>query len=211
MLEEVPDLLERDLRQVGIVGDILVAPGEMRRRHGDDLLVHAGVVFHQKHADRPHVDDASGNQCARVADQHVDGVAVARQRVGNEAVVAGITHRRIEEAVDDQRARVLVHLVFDRLAADRNLDDDVDVFGGIVAGGYRFQAHGGVSSIVADPIAAGVPAGNAAIRSRSMSDRKQMRQTPPPGRHSQTKATFFSAFCSKISTPSAMSRPPAPA
>ena len=31
------------------------------------------------------------------------------------------------------------------------------------------------------------------------------------GRHSQTKATFFSAFCSKISTPSATSRPPTPA
>ena len=69
---------------------------------------------------------------ARVADQHVDRVAVARQRMRHEAVISGIAHRRIEEAVDEQRARRLVHLVFDRLAADRHLDDDVDVVGRIL-------------------------------------------------------------------------------
>jgi hypothetical protein len=35
----------------------------------------------------------------------------------------------VQEAVDEQRAGLLVHLVLDRLAADRHLDDDVDVFG----------------------------------------------------------------------------------
>jgi hypothetical protein len=47
--------------------------------------------------------------------------------VRNEAVVSGIAHRRIEEAVDHQRAGGLVHLVLDRLAADRHLDDDIDL------------------------------------------------------------------------------------
>ncbi len=46
---------------------------------------------------------------------------------GNEAVISGVAHRRIEEAVDHQGAGGLVHLVLDRLAADRHLDDDVDL------------------------------------------------------------------------------------
>ena len=43
----------------------------------------------------------------------------------NEAVISRIAHRRVEEAIDHQRSGVLVHLVFDRLAADRNFDDDI--------------------------------------------------------------------------------------
>ena len=69
-------------------------------------------------------------------------VAVAGQRVRDEAVIAGIAHRRVEEAVDDQRAGFLVHLVFDRLAADRHLDDDVDVVGRILADRDGVDAHG---------------------------------------------------------------------
>src|SRR5258705_11871456 len=44
----------------------------------------------------------------------------------NEPVIAGIAHGGIEKPVDDQRAGVLVHLVFDRLAAHGHFDDDVD-------------------------------------------------------------------------------------
>ena len=66
---------------------------------------------------------APGHDRARVADEHVDRVAVGRQGVRNEAVIAGIAHRRVEEAVDEQRAGGLVHLVLDGLAADRHLDD----------------------------------------------------------------------------------------
>src|SRR5258708_15857525 len=45
----------------------------------------------------------------------------------DEGVVPGVAHRRIEKAVHHQRAGFLVHLVLDRLAADRHLDDDVDL------------------------------------------------------------------------------------
>ena len=70
---------------------------------------------------------APGTIGAGIRDQHVDRVAVVGQRMRDEAVIAGIAHRRVQEAVDEQRAGILVHLVFDRLAADRHLDDDVDV------------------------------------------------------------------------------------
>ena len=39
--------------------------------------------------DRPHADHRAGRDRARVADQHVAGIAVAGQRVRDEAVVAG--------------------------------------------------------------------------------------------------------------------------
>src|SRR5262245_11874614 len=44
----------------------------------------------------------------------------------DEAVIAGVAHRRIEETVDHQRAGFLVHLILNRLAANRHFDDDVD-------------------------------------------------------------------------------------
>jgi hypothetical protein len=47
----------------------------------------------------------------------------------------------MDEAVDEERARRLVHLVFHRMAAMRHLDDDVDVVGRIVADGDRFDTH----------------------------------------------------------------------
>jgi hypothetical protein len=49
--------------------------------------------------------------------QHIAWIAVVRQRA-DEAVIAGITHRRIEVAVDHHRAGVLVHFILDRFAAD---------------------------------------------------------------------------------------------
>ena len=88
---------------------------------------------------------APGHDRPRVGDQHVDRIAVLRQRVRHEAVVAGIAHRRVQEAVDHQRAGRLVHLVLDRLAADRHLDDDVDVLGRIVADRDGIDAHGWLS------------------------------------------------------------------
>jgi len=48
----------------------------------------------------------------------------------------------MQETVDHQGAGRLVHLVFDRLAADRHLDDDVHVIGRIMADGNRVDAHG---------------------------------------------------------------------
>ncbi len=50
----------------------------------------------------------------------------------HEAVIARIGHRRIEEAVHDEGAGVLVHLVLDRVAQS-HLDNHVDVFRRILA------------------------------------------------------------------------------
>src|SRR5450432_1430188 len=60
----------------------------------------------------------------------------------NEAVIAGITHGGIEKPVDHQGAGVLVHLVFDRLAADRHLDDDIDLTRRIGPDRDSVNAHG---------------------------------------------------------------------
>ena len=91
-----------------------------------------------------HAHDRARHDRAGVGDQHVAGIAVARQRVRDEAVIAGIAHRRIEEAVDHQRAGVLVHFVFDRFAANGHFDDDVDVVRRIDSDRDGVNAHGGL-------------------------------------------------------------------
>ncbi len=79
---------------------------------------------------------------ARVFDHHdVARVAIVRQCVRNEAVISWITHRRIEKAVDEERAGRFVHFVFDGLAADRHFDNDVDVVRRGLASGNRFEIH----------------------------------------------------------------------
>src|SRR3981081_3816700 len=59
----------------------------------------------------------------------------------DETVIAWITHGGIQESVDDQGAGSLVHLIFDRLAAHRNLHHHVDFIGWIAANRYCFQTH----------------------------------------------------------------------
>jgi hypothetical protein len=59
----------------------------------------------------------------------------------HEAVVGGVAHRRVQDAVDEQRARRLVELVLHRLAAGRDLDDDVQVFGRVLAGRDQVDTH----------------------------------------------------------------------
>jgi hypothetical protein len=61
--------------------------------------------------------------------------------VGDEAVVAGIVHGGVQEPVDEQRARVLVDLVLDRHAAERDLDHGVQVGRWVPAGGNLAQVH----------------------------------------------------------------------
>ena len=87
----------------------------------------------RQHADKAAVYHRARRDGAGVGDDHVAGVAVARKRVRYEAVIAGIAHRRVKKPVNEQRAGLLVELVLDRLAADGNLDDDVDVVGRVVA------------------------------------------------------------------------------
>ena len=50
-------------------------------------------------------------------------------------------HRGRQDAVDEDRAAGLVHFVLDRLRVLGDLDDDVDFFRQVLAGGDQFQAH----------------------------------------------------------------------
>src|ERR1700722_11236389 len=61
----------------------------------------------------------------------------------DKAVISRIAHRGVEKPVDLQCAAFLVHLVLDRLAADRHLNDDVDIVGSILADRYSIQVHVG--------------------------------------------------------------------
>ena len=136
------DLLDHDGRQLPVAGDIGVIGVQLVDRHGEDFLVAAGLVFHLQHADRARADDAARHHRRRVQHDHIAGVAVVRQGVRDEAVVAGIVHRRVQEAVDEQGTGRLVHLVFHRQAPLRDLDDDIDVPGRIGADGNGVDIHG---------------------------------------------------------------------
>ncbi len=101
----------------------------------------ARLILHKQHPDDLAAHDGAGNDRARVGDDHVARIAVVRKRMGDEAVVSGVAHRRVEKPVDLQRAALLVHLVFYRLAADRHLDHDIDVVRRVLADRDRVQIH----------------------------------------------------------------------
>src|SRR5262249_17410335 len=91
-----------------------------------------------------HGNDGPWNDRPGIGNEDVARVSVRRQRVRNESIVPRIAHRRIEEAVDDERSGFLVHFVFDRLAADRHLDDCVDLLRRISAYRNVIEIHRGL-------------------------------------------------------------------
>jgi hypothetical protein len=132
VLEEVPDALAVAHRQILQVLDLGLEGVELLDRHGDQLVVHAAVVLHVQDADQPAADHRPGDERDLGADHDVDRVAVLVQDVRDEPVVVRVEHRHVDDPVDEERARLLVELVFDRRAAggtSRNLDHDVDVVG----------------------------------------------------------------------------------
>src|ERR1700751_4156823 len=100
---------------------------ELIDRDGKDLFVGSLPILHHQRADRPATNDCSRYDRGRAYDQHIDRVAVLRQGVRHKAVIAGIKHRSMQEAVDEHRPRRFVDLVLDGLAPLRDLDNDVDV------------------------------------------------------------------------------------
>ena len=141
MLEEMGDTLDQDFGQVGVVADVLVIGVQFLDRDGDDLFILSGLVMHDEHADGARAHDGAGNDRNAAHDQHVHRIAVFRERMRDEAVIRRILHRRVDEAVDEERARRLVHLVLHRMAAMRHLDDDVDVVGRVDADRYGLDTH----------------------------------------------------------------------
>jgi hypothetical protein len=91
--KKVLDLLDRDLGQIRVVLDAVVALRDVARGHRDDLLVLAGIVLHHQHTDRAHAHDRAGNDRARVRDEHIARVAIAGKCVRDEPVVPRIAHR----------------------------------------------------------------------------------------------------------------------
>src|SRR5690606_9688792 len=129
-------------------------------------------------------------------------------------------------------AGFLVHLVLDRVAADRHLDDDVDVLGRVVANGDGVDAHElfllrlGQSRQRRDAAGRNHESKGTEHRRRFGSAGNALTVILPPVRiyrpqrycnaadgdrtvcQFQTKATLRRALASNTSTPSATSRPP---
>ncbi len=145
MLEKVGDARQLRRQNVGIIIHIIIIGRQLVVRGGEDFLVQPALVLHQQNTDRPRAHDASRDQGGRAEQQHVNRIAIIRQRVRDEAVIARIAHRRVQEAIDEDRAGGLVHLVLDRVAANRHFHDHVDVFGRIHPDGDGVNIHGGQS------------------------------------------------------------------
>ena len=76
------DLLDCDVGQIGMGFDRIISLGERSGRDGDDLLVLAFIVLHDKDAYRSGADYRAGNDGAGVGDQNVGRVAIAGEGVG---------------------------------------------------------------------------------------------------------------------------------
>src|SRR3989441_3588481 len=141
-LEEVLDLPERMLRQIGDVEE-LVLKGIVRRPR-DDLSVRVAAVEHLEQADRAHVDLAPHE--GRLPDQHehVARIAVFGQRARDEPVVPRIVDRGVQHAVQPEQPRLLVKLVLVATAA-RDLDDRGDLVGRVFP---RWEIVPGVDHLV---------------------------------------------------------------
>ena len=67
----------------------------------------------------------------------------------NKAVIGGIAHWCVQDAVNKQSAAFLIEFILHRFAACGNFDDDVEAFGRIVADGNLVDMHERLSSFVA--------------------------------------------------------------
>ena len=143
------DAFDEDFRQVGVVERVLVIGVELFNRHGNDFFVHACFVLHQQNADGATAHDGARHHGNAADDENVNGVAIVRQCVRDEAVVGGILHGRVDETINEQCARGLVHFIFHRMPAVGHFDDDIDVMGRIDADRDSFDTHLTVDPFVA--------------------------------------------------------------
>ena len=141
VFEEVFDLVAQQLGQIFHFLDTVIGLGQLVVRYRHQLGVATGLVHHVQHTDRAAADHGSGLNRVRGDHQHVEGVAVVGQGVGDEAVVGRVEHRGGHEAVNQQGAHVFVQLVLDRGAVGRDFDRHVDVFGRVLASGNVVELH----------------------------------------------------------------------
>src|SRR5690606_18284292 len=134
VLEEVLDALNVFRGQVFVRLDVAVRRVELVDRHGQQLGVTAGLVVHFEHAQGTAAHHGAHLDGERRDDQHVGGVAIVGQGLGDVAVVARIVHGGQHEAVDEHGAGVLVDFVLDRVGVHGDFDNDIEVIRQLLAG-----------------------------------------------------------------------------
>src|SRR5262249_31838315 len=84
---------------------------------------------------------APGTTCTCVTTSTSQRIAIGGQCLRDEAVIPRIKHGRVQEAIDHERARGFVELVFHRRAAEWNLDEGIEVLRRIRACRNRTNVH----------------------------------------------------------------------
>src|SRR5690606_32246976 len=136
VLEEVLDAGQLFGGQVVRALDVTVRRIQLVHRHGQQFGIAARLVVHVQDADGARTDHRAHLHREGSQHQHVHRIAVIGNGLRDIAVVAGIVHGRQHEAVDEDRAGVLVDFVLDRVRIHGNFDDDVEFFRQVGAGGY---------------------------------------------------------------------------
>src|SRR5690606_8852015 len=110
-LEEVLDLPDQQLRQVGIFLHVLVQNAQRVVGYRHQSGIAGAIVGQVQHANRTATDGRARGNRTRGDYQYVQRVAVVSQGVRNAAVVGRVEPRGSHEAIDEQSAGVLVDLV----------------------------------------------------------------------------------------------------
>src|SRR5215203_886210 len=100
----------------------------------NDLLVVLALVHHVHHPYRAHPHDTQGLDGLLHHHEQVEGVVVVAQGARDKAVVGGVDHGGVQNAVYLQEPRVLIQLVLD-LRAFGDLDQGVELLGGLFSCG----------------------------------------------------------------------------
>ena len=101
--------------------------------HCQDFLICLSLVYHLQQADGPHSDQDTGITGLIDQREDIERIAIARQSAGDEAVIAGVDHGRIEGAIEAENAEVRIVLVLIPGIA-RDLHNHVDDGGAVGAG-----------------------------------------------------------------------------
>ncbi len=104
MGEEMLDLLQHDRRQVATLTHVRIIRKCGIDGHADQLFIAAMFVFKVQHANRARAHNAACDKGRTGNNQRIQRVAIRRQSVRHEAVIRRIAHRRVQDAVHEQRA-----------------------------------------------------------------------------------------------------------
>src|SRR5512138_2599589 len=122
--KEVLDLTEEVRRS--IAQPVIAVIQRVVYGYGQDLLVHALLIAHPEYADRPHDDETAGERRHRHHYENIEWVTIVSERAREEAVIARIVDRTVQQPVELEEAGVLVQLVLVAAPA-RDLDDRIQL------------------------------------------------------------------------------------